>query len=137
MSRRLRVQSGFAAIAAIFLLTVLAGMGAFMVSFSNTQQLNSARDIQSTRAYWAARAGLEWALVSVKQDNTVCPTAPVPFSVDTGATFTISVTCSLSTYEESGISVSIFVLESKASTGTVGSLAYVERSVSASYEVQQ
>jgi MSHA biogenesis protein MshP len=136
MSRGRVVQGGFAAIAAIFLLTVLAGMGAFMVSFSNTQQLNSARDMQSTRAYWAARAGLEWALASVKQDSTVCPTVPTPFKVDTGATFTISVSCSLSTYQEGSTAVSIFALESRASTGTVGSIAYVERSVSASVEVQ-
>lgn len=137
MNRRRSVQSGFAAIAAIFLLTVLAGMGAFMLSFSNTQQLNSARDMQSTRAYWAARAGLEWALVSVKQDSTVCPTPPSPLTVDTGAAFTVSLVCTMHTYQEGDTQLTIFVLESKASTGAVGSFAYVERSVSASYEVQQ
>lgn len=55
-----RHQVGFAAIAAIFLVVVLAALGAFMVTFSNTQQLTSAQDLQGTRAYWAARAGLEW-----------------------------------------------------------------------------
>ena len=50
-------QHGFAAIAAIFLVLVLAAFGAFMVSFSNTQHLNTARDVQGSRAYWAARAG--------------------------------------------------------------------------------
>ena len=49
-------HGGFAAIAAVFLVLVLAALGAFMVSFSNTQQLNSARDVQGSRAYWAARA---------------------------------------------------------------------------------
>ena len=71
MKHRLRFQSGFAAIAAIIVLTVLAAMGAYMMSFSNAQQLGSAQDIQGTRAYWAARAGLEWALGAVIADSTV------------------------------------------------------------------
>jgi Tfp pilus assembly protein PilX len=58
-------QHGFAAIAAIFLVLVLAAFGAFMVSFSNTQHLNTARDVQGSRAYWAARAGLEWGVAGV------------------------------------------------------------------------
>ena len=50
-------QQGFAAIAAVFLVVVLAALGAFMVTFSNTQQLTSAQDVQGSRAYWAARGG--------------------------------------------------------------------------------
>ena len=53
-------QHGFAVIAAIFLVVVLAALGGFMVTFSNTQQLTSAQDLQGSRAYWAARAGLGW-----------------------------------------------------------------------------
>ena len=58
-------QTGFAAIAAIFLVVVLAALGGFMMIFSNTQQLTSAQDFQGSRAYWAARGGLEWAIASV------------------------------------------------------------------------
>lgn len=57
-----RPQQGFAAIAAIFLVVILAALGAFMLTFSNTQQLASAQDLQGSRAYWAARAGLEWGI---------------------------------------------------------------------------
>lgn len=134
MKHRIGSQSGFAAIAAIIVLTVLAGMGAFMVSFSNTQQLGSAQDIQGTRAYWAARAGLEWALGALTLDATVCPTAP-PANVNTGSSFGLNVSCSMQTYPEGGITVTIFTLQSVASSGTVGSIGYVERSVSATYEV--
>lgn len=128
-------QSGFAAIAAIVVLTVLAGMGAFMVSFSNTQQLSSARDMQSTRAYWAARAGMDWALGAITLDGTVCPTPPSPFTVDTGSSFTVTITCTQHKYAEGSNAVTIFALESQATTGTVGSIGYVERSVSAAIEV--
>ena len=134
MKRRSFMQAGFAAIAAIIVLTVLAGMGAFMVSFSNTQQLTSAQDMQSTRAYWAARAGLEWALGAVTQNATVCPPSP-PATVDTGSVFNLSVSCTMQTYPENGVTVTIFSLQSNASVGTVGSIGYVERSVSATFEV--
>ena len=146
MKRTSHNQSGFAAIAAIIVLTVLAGMGAYMVSFSNTQQLGSAQDMQGTRAYWAARAGLEWALSAVTADGTTCPTSlpatvdagnvfTFTFTVDTGKVFALNVTCNMQTYPENGVTVTIFALQSTATTGTVGSIGYVERSVSASYEV--
>jgi MSHA biogenesis protein MshP len=129
-------QSGFAAIAAMFLLVVLAAMGAFMVTFSNTQALSSAQDIQGTRAYWAARAGLDWAFGAITLNPTVCP-ATVPTLVDTGATFSLTITCTLRSYVEGSSTVKIFSIDSLAKSGTVGALGYVERSVSASYEVPQ
>ena len=55
-------ECGFASIVAIFLLVVMAAMGSFMLTFSNTQQLTSAQDIKGSQAYWAARAGLEWGM---------------------------------------------------------------------------
>jgi MSHA biogenesis protein MshP len=124
---------GFAAIAALFLLVVLAALGGYMVSFSNTQQLTATQDLQGTRAYWAARAGLEWALGAIAADPTTCP--PASTTVNTGSSFTVSIVCTPRTYLENGVSVKIFQIESMASTGTVGTLGFVERSVSATYEV--
>lgn len=129
-------HAGFAAMAALLLLVVLAALGAFMVSFSNTQQLSAAQDLQGTRAYWAARAGLEWALGAVAVDPTQCP-LPAPTSVDTGASFKLSIVCTPRSYLEAGVTVKIFVMDALASSGTVGALGYVERSVSATYEVPQ
>ncbi len=130
------IARGFAALAAVFLLVVLAALGAFMVSVSNAQQLGAAQDLQSTRAYWAARAGLEWAFGAVAANPGACPaSAGVPGSVDTGAGFDLSVTCTLRTYTELGQSVQIYNFESTARSGSVGSPGFVERSVSASFEV--
>ena len=47
-------QSGFALVTAIFILVVLAGLGAAMVSISTTQHTTVAMDIQSARAQQAA-----------------------------------------------------------------------------------
>lgn len=127
-------QSGFAAVAALFLVVVMAAMGAFMVSVSNAQQLASAADLQGNRAYWAARAGLEWTLGAFALDASACPAAP-PATVDTGAIFDLTVTCDLQSYTEGSVTAKIFTLSSVASRGTAGSPTYVERSVSATYEV--
>ena len=65
MNRDHSAQRGFAAIAAIFLLVTLAALGGYMLTFSNTQQLTFAQDVQGARAYWAASAGLEWGLGNI------------------------------------------------------------------------
>lgn len=53
-------QAGFAIASAIFLLVILAGLGAFMVTLSGNQQLGLAQDVNGSRALLAARAGLDW-----------------------------------------------------------------------------
>jgi Tfp pilus assembly protein PilX len=55
------MQSGFLLVSAIFLLVILAALGAFILTISGTQQTSSALDVQGARAYQAARAGIDWA----------------------------------------------------------------------------
>lgn len=132
MKHRQHAQRGFAAIAAVFLVVVLAAMGAFMLTFSNTQQLTSAQDVQGSRAYWAARAGLEWAVGSLVASSTACPTPPAPFTVDG---FTVTVSCARQTYSEGGGTVALFQLGSTATRGgSVGGVGYIERSLSVAVE---
>jgi len=115
-------QNGFSIIAAIFILVVLAALGAFMVTISTTQQVGSALDIQGSRAYQAARSGIEWGLYKVQSytlgvnngyrytwdcpvtdtgsmcpNRRSCPAAISSFAFPAGATtlagFTVTVTC--------------------------------------------
>lgn len=120
-------QRGVAAIAALFLLVVLAALGAFMVTFSNAQHTSSAQDVQGSRAYWAARAGLEWGIASA---TSACPASSTALTIDA---FTVTVTCSVATYSDSD-AINLFNITSVSTlTGVaVGSTSYVERSVSAS-----
>jgi MSHA biogenesis protein MshP len=124
-------ERGFAAIAAIFLVVVLAALGGFMITFSNAQQLTSAQDLQGSRAYWAARGGLAWGVASLVASNAACP-AGAPTQVDG---YAIAVTCSRTAYVDGANTVVVYRLESRASLGTAGSSNYVERSVSASMEM--
>jgi MSHA biogenesis protein MshP len=127
------MQRGFAAMAAIFLLVVLAALGAYMLAFSNTQQLDSASDVQGSRAYWAARAGIAWGMGSVASSPSACPVPPAPFVVDG---FTLTVSCIRSTFSEGSDTVAIYTFTSTAvAGGGVGGLGYVERSVTASVEL--
>ena len=122
---------GFAAIAAIFLMVVLAALGTFMVTMSNTQQLTSVRDIQGSRAYWAARAGLEWGINRANTTNA-CPAASTNLGAIEG--FTVTVDCSLSVYSEGGQIRNLFRVTALAKAGTPGSVGYVDRSVTATLE---
>lgn len=138
MKRDHATQHGFAAIAAIFLVVVLAALGGFMLTFSNTQQFSSAQDIQGSRAYWAARAGLEWGIFNVTAAApAACPALPAVLVIDT---FNVTITCAPNVYQDQGgvappPNTTIFQLTAEAaSAGAVGTAGRIERSVSASLE---
>jgi MSHA biogenesis protein MshP len=123
---------GFAAIAAVFLVVGLAALGAFLVSISNTQQITSTQDLQGTRAYWAARAGLEWGMTAANA-TAACGTTTLTIPA-TAPNFTVVVTCTSQPYTEGVLPFNIFQITALATSGTLGNVGYIERSVSASLE---
>ena len=146
-SRRAAIN-GFALPSAIFLLVILAGLAAFMVTFSTTQSITSAQDVQGARAYHAARSGTEWGLYRVLDPTNSTVNAMVPpygtgtfawpnlpsCPADTAMTiegFDVAVRCTSNDYTEAGTtrSIRVFFLRSTASVGVVGSLGFVERRV--------
>lgn len=127
-------QHGFAAVAAIFLVVVLAALGSYMVSFSNTQQLTSAQDAQGARAYWAARAGLEWAVAS--HMAAACVAANSNLVIEG---LNVVVNCTLRNYADTSVTgaatTRLFNFTATASNGAgVGNVGFIERSVSAALE---
>jgi len=117
-------QGGFAIVSAIFLLVALAALGAFMLTFSNTQHLTSAQDIQGSRAYWAAKGGIQWAAGRIMATGA-CPGQPA-----FGDGFTVVVTCAANGYIEGVTNRTVFWVTSTASAGgVVGGITYVERQV--------
>lgn len=125
-------QRGFAIVTAIFLLVVLAALGAFMLTFSTVQHITSAQDFQGTRAYQAARTGIEWGAYQALRNASCTPSTS--FSPGgTQAGFNVTVQCNLfgSPYMEGGGTVNMYQITSTASQGTVGSATYVERQLQA------
>lgn len=90
MTTVLNPQRGFTVIAAVFILVILAALGAFMVTVSSSQHMGSALDIQGAQAYRAAQSGIEWGLYKALKDATPCTA-----SADIGAVggMQVTVTC--------------------------------------------
>lgn len=133
-------QGGFAIVSAIFLLVVLAALGAFMLTLSTTQQLTSAQDIEGSRVYWAAKAGIQWAAAGIKA-AAACPASPTTFALDG---YSVTVTCAANTYVEGAddpltaqdeSSKTIYWVGSTATAGGgVGGISYTERVLNAYIE---
>ena len=120
--------TGFTIPAAIFLIVVLAALGAFAVTVSGLNQGSSALDLQGARAYQAARAGIEWGAWQVLQNtagayatacNAATYAAPTSQSLSglggTLAPFSITVTCGSSSYTEGAATVVVYQIVSTAS----------------------
>ena len=91
-----RRAAGFSIVAAIFLLTILAALGAFVVSVSTSQGIGSALDVQGARAYQAARAGIEWGVYQQTRNGSYVSATSfaLPATATTLAAFTVTVQCS-------------------------------------------
>ena len=142
------IQRGFSLITAIFLLVVLAGLGAAMTMFFTTQQQSSALDVLGARAYQASRAGIEFAAFQVLRNpagpfTVACQAVPgvavpqiIPQLAGTLASFTVTVNCTYFLTQENAINVRIYQLNSVAvTTGFVqGQANFVDRRSSASIQ---
>jgi MSHA biogenesis protein MshP len=144
---------GFALVTAIFLLVILGSFAAFAVTFATHAAATQAIAVQGARAYEAARAGIEWAAYQVRDPNgTLAPGAtnlpdcfasPKALALPAAmGPFTVQVTCarypsfgaSPNFHEEGGKRSAYYVVVSTASSGTVGSVDYVERRLEARIE---
>jgi MSHA biogenesis protein MshP len=93
--RPARRQAGVGIVTAIFLLVVLAGLAAAMVSLYTAQQTSSNVDLLGARAYQAARAGMEWGLFRQTRAGQCAPLSRFALPAGTSLSgFTVVVRCS-------------------------------------------
>lgn len=83
-------QHGFGLVAAMFLIIIIAGAIAAMWRISATQTATSSLALQQTRAYQAARAGLEWGIYQFVNDASCSTPENDPIRLDS---FAIKVEC--------------------------------------------
>lgn len=94
-------QQGFGAIVAIVILVILAVLAAAIVSLGTTQQMTSAQDVMSAKAWQAARAGNEWGLYqALKGTWTSCSGASQPLDLTADTGFHVTVSCDSWPYNE-------------------------------------
>jgi MSHA biogenesis protein MshP len=127
-------------VTAIFILVVLATLGAFIATVSSNQQIGAALDLEGAQAYQAARAGVEWGLYQVI-NGTPCAAAGTEVDVSTAqslAGMAVTVKCSQASADEAGLgalyNVTAWACNTPAAAtprcpGTVVGLGYVERKI--------
>ena len=93
--------AGFGAIAAIFVLVVLASLAAAIVRIGQAAQTGSAQDILGARAWAAARAGTEWGLYqALKGGWSTCSGASQTLDLTADTGFRVTVRCSSQVHNE-------------------------------------
>lgn len=133
-------QHGFAIVSAIFLLVVMASLGAFMLTFSTVQHTTSTQDVEGARAYQAARSGIEWGVyraLQVPAPPAAAPACPAPSTTLPAlggalAGFTVTVACTSSDHVEAGETVRVYQFTSTATnSAAAGTAQRVERQLQA------
>ncbi|MGG7605248.1 hypothetical protein [Massilia sp. BKSP1R2A-1] len=129
-------QRGFAYIAAVVLLIVVAGVVVSLLRLTATQQSTVNQTLLGVRASQAARAGVEWMFYRLAYDGALgCPAAPpeTEFLADTGFRVTVICTTPTDPFKEgeqpAGTATEKYVyrIESIAFNGNVTQAEYVER----------
>lgn len=144
-----KASKGFSLITAIFLLVVIAALGTFAVTLSTTQHQSEAMDVLASRAYQAARAGVEWGAFQITHSGVAAngfaadcqgsgalhataaqPTLPAGTLL---SGFSLGIACGATSHVESTTPLWVYQLTATASGvagATPGSPNYVERQVS-------
>jgi MSHA biogenesis protein MshP len=95
-----RRTGGFAYIAAIVFLVVLAGFALAVMRLSDTEQTTVNQAVLGTRASQAARTGLEWAFYRLKPVNADCSAVLVAPDLKPATGFVVTPGCTRRTYSE-------------------------------------
>lgn len=129
------VQQGLGAIAAIVILVVLATLAGFITTLSTSQQVGSGLDVEGSRTYLAAHAGMEWGKFQTKSGACAASTS---LTIDSK---TVVVSCSESN-AGSAVEVGLGAIYALSATACNASPCpapspgpqYVERKISALVE---
>lgn len=128
--RRAARQAGFSLVAAIFLIVVLAALGAFAVQVAMTQYQGANVELLEAGAQAAAEAGIGYG-ATMARTTSACPISnPTDLTL---AGFVVAVTCTQTTHQiYSGANPTpypVYALAATASYGTYGEPDYVARTV--------
>lgn len=132
-----RTETGFSLIAAVFLIVVLAALGAFAVQVAMAQYQGANVELLEARAQAAAEAGIEYgANLTLHAAPPVCNNNSFTLTQGAFAGFVVAVSCSPTPPHQiySGTPPTpqnylVYELSATASYGTYGRPDYVARSV--------
>jgi MSHA biogenesis protein MshP len=128
-------QAGFSLVAAIFLIVVLAALGAFAVQVALTQYQTATSELLQARAQAAAEAGIEYGANGALQRVPASCLATTTLNLTGGALagFVVKVTCASTTHQiysgATPTNYTAYALAATATKGTYGAQDYVARTV--------
>ncbi|MDJ0624163.1 MAG: hypothetical protein QNJ17_14435 [Desulfocapsaceae bacterium] len=119
--REFNNQRGFTLVQAIFVVVVLALLGAVMARLMGVQSSTPVFAIQGARAYQAARSGLEWGAARAGAGNPCSGTMTID-------SFNVRVMCASQQYSEGPIGpYEVFRISATATYGSYGTPDFVAR----------
>jgi len=102
-----RTQRGFTLVSAVFLIVVLASLSAYLINLRLYQEAGGTLDTLGTRAYAAARSGVEWAAYNSLRNSTCAASTSLALG-GTLSGYTVTVTCNTAgPYDEGGVAVNV------------------------------
>lgn len=122
-------QGGFALIAALFVLVVLAALGAFAVRANMTQRNATDLDLLNAHVDSALHTGVEYAAARLAPPNN-CAALPPTLNLPTGFTVTFD-QCVATSYTVDSATVNVFTVDLTAAQGAYGAPGFVSRSTRA------
>jgi MSHA biogenesis protein MshP len=138
--RPIRTMQGMALPTAIFLLVIMAALSVFMMRIAGLQQAGSAQDFLASRAFQAARAGMDWAAYQALVKAS-CSAASGFSPGGNLAAFTVSIKVNATSHVEAGSTVRLCDVTATACNqpaggvcpGASGTPYYVERQLRGSF----
>jgi MSHA biogenesis protein MshP len=139
MSRGTGPQKGFSLVSALFLMVILASLGAYLVKLAGVTRTTQMLALQGTRALMAAESGVEWGIHQAFNNTAAACGASASSPVTTSFTlsgtglegFAVSVTCRYTQHTEQATAFNVYVVTATASYGSFGGADYVQRTVEA------
>ncbi len=127
MTPRKGHQPGFAIVSSVFVVVVLSVLGVYMATMSGVQQATTSETLMASRAYYGAKAGLEWGVHRAIAAGGTC-LASTTFAL-AGPGFdgvSVTVTCNAQTH------AGVYYITSQAEFGVYGaSPGYIRRRMEA------
>lgn len=126
---RLR-QRGASLIVAVFLIVVLAALGAFAVRLTLMQQQTVNSALLASQAFHAAKSGVAWGAHRALNGGW-CASSSFSLTEAGTAGFDVDVVCVQSTHIEGGLTIDVYTIDVLAQSGNYGEPDYVSRRLQA------
>lgn len=119
-------SNGFILVTVLFLIAVVAVIAVVMTTTTSVQNLTTVYSLQQARAYFAAKSGLEYG-IDRAVNAAVCTNSAITLP---GVSFNVNISCtSVGGINEAGNITTVYTLSSTATTGALGDVGYVTRTV--------